>query len=229
MRPVVGILFAGIVLGSTACSGIPKDAKHVTVSLEKIDCADCGDEIVSDLRGRPGVYDAQFDKKAAEIKVVASPEFDVLGTVKQLAANEGFDVVLGEGKGRYIPHVPFPDGSDAQTVVEDGRDVPDLKALLVQGKTTIVDFSGIWCKPCRKVDEYMAGALVTHKEIAYRRLDIGDWDSPLAKHYLKEVPQLPYVIVFGPKGEKIDEIVGVDLSRLEKAIAKAAPPPPAAQ
>jgi len=45
----------------------------VTISLEKVDCADCGDEIVADLRARPGVYDAQFDKKKAEVQVVASP------------------------------------------------------------------------------------------------------------------------------------------------------------
>lgn len=226
MRRATGILtlcLAG--LFSAACGGIPRDAKHVTVSLAKIDCADCGDVIVTDLRGRPGVYDAHFDRKAAEVRVVASPEFDVIGAVKQLAAAEGFDAVLGEGKGNYIPHAPFPEGADAQTVVEDGRDVPDLAALLVKGKTTVVDFSGLWCRPCRKIDQYMVTALATRKELAYRRLDIGDWESPLAKHYLKDVPQLPYVIVYGPDGAKIDTIVGVDLPRLEKAIAKASPAP----
>lgn len=219
------LLLATAALFGVACSGVPKDAKHVTISLEKVDCADCGEEIVTDLRGRPGVYEAEFDKKAAEVRVVASPTFDVYGTVKQLAANEGFDAVLGEGKGQYVPHIPFPAGADAQTVVENGRDAPDLKAFLVKGKTTVIDFSGVWCRPCRKIDEYMVKALAARPELAYRRLDIGDWDSPLSKRYLKDVPQLPYVIVYGPAGEKVDEIVGVDLARLEKAIAKVAPPP----
>lgn len=209
---------------TTACGGVPKDAKSVTVSLEQIDCADCGDEIVGDLRQRPGVYDAQFDKKRAEIRVVAANEFDVLATVKQLAASEGFAAVLGEGKGKYLERPAFPEGSDAQTVIEDGRDVADLTSLLVKGKTTVVDFSGIWCRPCRQIDEHMVKVLGAQKEIAYRRLDIGDWDSPLAKHYLQTVSQLPYVIVYGPKGDKIDSIVGVDLARLDKAIAKAQTP-----
>lgn len=215
-----------LVLGAltTACGGVPKDAKSVTVSLEMIDCVDCGDEIVGDLRRRPGVYDARFDKKRAEIHVVAANEFDVLAAVKQLAANEGFAAVLGEGKGKYLERQAFPEGADAQTVVEDGRDVADLTSLLVKGKTTVVDFSGIWCRPCREIDKHMVKVLGAQKEIAYRRLDIGDWDSPLAKHYLQTVSQLPYVIVYGPKGDKIDSIVGVDLDRLDKAIAKAAAP-----
>lgn len=224
MRRALSILFPFGLLAA-ACSGVPNDAKHVTISLDKIDCADCGDEIVSDLRERPGIYDAKFDKKSAEVKVVASPEFDVYGAVKQLAANEGFSAVLGEGKGKYLDRATFPEGADAKTVVEDGRDVPDLAALLVPGKTTVVDFSGIWCKPCRKIDEHMVTVLGARKDVAYRRLDIGDWDSPLAKHYLKEVPQLPYVIVYGPKGVRVDAIIGVDLERINKAIAKAAPAP----
>ena len=116
----------------------------------------------------------------------------------------------------------FPEGADAQTVVEGGTDVPDLTVLLVKGKTTVVDFSGIWCRPCRKIDEHMVKVLGEKKDVAYRRLDIGDWDTPLAKRYLKEVPQLPYVIVYGANGKKVDEIVGVDLRRLDDAIAKGA-------
>ncbi len=224
MRSVLVAMVLAVGALATACGGVPKDAKSVTVSLDKIDCADCGDEIVTDLRQRPGVYDAQFDKKRAEIRVVAANEFDVLATVKQLAANEGFSAVLGEGKGKYLARPAFPEGADAQTVIEDGRDVADLKSLLVKGKTTVVDFSGIWCRPCRQIDEHMVKVLGAQKEIAYRRLDIGDWDSPLAKHYLQTVSQLPYVIVYGANGEKVDAIVGVDLARLDKAIAKGAAP-----
>lgn len=214
-------LIAGL---SAACGGVPKDAKSVTVSLERIDCADCGSEIIEDLRQRPGVYEATFDKKRAEIRVVASPELDVLTIVKQLAANEGFGAVLGEGKGQYLERPAFPEGSDAQTVVENGRDVPDLTVLLVKGKATVIDFSGIWCRPCRKIDEHMVKVLGSKKDVAYRRLDIGDWDSPLAKRYLQDVPQLPYVIVYSATGEKVDAIVGVDLDRLDKAIAKGGAP-----
>jgi thiol-disulfide isomerase/thioredoxin len=192
------------------------------VSLRKIDCASCGDEIVSDLRARPGVYTAKFDRRRAEIRVTASPTFDVFVTVKQLAANEGFEAILGGGKGLYLEWAKFPEGADVQTISKNGDDVPSLAPYLAPGKVTVVDFSAIWCEPCRKVDEHMAQVLSRRGDIAYRKFDIGDWDTPLAQRYLKSVPQLPYVIVYGVDGEQVDAISGVSTSRLDAAIARGA-------
>ncbi|MDI1445062.1 thioredoxin family protein [Polyangium sp. 6x1] len=218
-------LFAFVLL--TACGGArsyPKDARTVVVSLDKIDCSDCGDEIVADLRERPGVYDARFDRRRAEVLVVAAPGFDVFTTVRKLAAEDGFEAILGAGKGRYLEHVAFPEGADVRTVVEDGSDVPDLAPHLATGKVTVVDFSAEWCGPCRKVDEHMAKVLGARNDVAYRRLDVGDWDTPLAKRYLANVPQLPYVVVYDKRGARVDRITGVDLARLDRAITKGASP-----
>lgn len=223
LRNLASKLALCFALVGTACAAAPPtDAQRVTVSLEKVDCADCGDEIVQDLRNRPGVYEARFDRKKAEIFVIASPSFDVLTIVRQLAAAEGFSAILGEGKGTYLERATFPEGADAKTVVEDGSDLPALEAILAKDKPTVVDFSAIWCRPCRKVDEHMAEVFKGRNDIAYRRLDISDWDSPLAKHYLTEVSQLPFVIVFDAKSKEVDRIMGLDLARLDQAISKAA-------
>ena len=56
------------------------------------------------------------------------------------------------------------------------------------------------------------------QDLAYRRLEIGDWDTPLARHYLANVPQLPYVIVYDKRGKPMDRITGLDLARLDRAI-----------
>jgi hypothetical protein len=66
--------------------------------------------------------------------------------------------------------------------------------------------------------------LESRSDLAYRRLDIVDWDTPLAKHWMNGVPELPYVIVFDKQKKKVDSIVGLDLARLDSAIAKAAAP-----
>ena len=55
-------------------------------------------------------------------------------------------------------------------------------------------------------------------DIAYRRIDIGQWSSAVAKAYLGDVPELPYVLVFDTLGQRIAEISGLDLVRLKAAI-----------
>jgi len=201
----------------------------VVVSLARIDCSDCGDEIVADLRARPGIYKASFDKRRAEISVVASPSFDVFTTVRKLSAAKGFEAILGAGNGRYLQGPKFPDDADYKVVATGGIDVPDIAPILVKGKVTVVDFSATWCGPCRQIDEHMAGVLGGRKDVAYRKLDVGDWDTPLARRYLKNVPKLPYVIVYDAAGAKVTAFSGVDLNGLDAAIARvttgARPPP----
>jgi thiol-disulfide isomerase/thioredoxin len=210
-----------------ACGGsqIPADARKTVISLEKIDCSDCGDKIAAEMRTKPGVYDASFDKKRAEVAVIAGPKLDVFTEVRKLAAEDGFEAILGAGKGRYLDQLPFPEGSDVATVTRDGEDIADIAPHLARGKVTIVDFSATWCGPCRKIDEHMVQLFTARKDLAYRRLDIGDWDSPLARHYLSNVPKLPYVVVYDKHGSAVDRITGVDLGRLDKAIDQAAQKP----
>ncbi|MGK4007438.1 thioredoxin family protein [Sorangium sp. So ce1036] len=212
------------VLCLAACGGArpaPEGARTTVVSLRKIDCEACGAELVADLRERPGVYAASFDRRRAEIVVTASPSFDVTGTVKQLAADEGFEAVIGAGKGHYAGWATFPEGADARTIAEGGADIPDLGVHVVKGKVTVIDFSARWCLPCRKLDAHMAGVLGAQGDVAYRRLDIGDWDTPLARRYLTQVPRLPYVIVYGTSGAQVDAIAGLSTEALDAAIERA--------
>jgi thiol-disulfide isomerase/thioredoxin len=208
-----------------ACGGVqpvPEGAHTTVVSLRKIDCEACGAELVADLRERPGVYSASFDRRRAELSVTASSSFDVAGTVKRLAADEGFEAVLGAGKGQYLGWATFPEGADARTIEEGGADIPDLGAQIVPGKVTVIDFVAAWCMPCRKLDAHMVTVLEARKDVAYRKLDIVDWDSPLARRYLKQVSKLPYVIVFDTTGARVEAIAGLALDELDAAIERGA-------
>jgi thiol-disulfide isomerase/thioredoxin len=208
------------------CGGVhadrPADAQTTVVSLRRIDCTSCGYELVDDLRNQPGVYDATYDPSRVEITVTASPSFDVFTRVRRLAANEGFEAILGAGHGEYLADAQFPVGVDYRRIVVRRDQRLDLKTVLASGKVTVVDFTATWCRPCREVDTHLRGILAADAGVAYRKVDIGDWDTAVVEQHLADVPALPYVVVFSPAGERVGTIAGLDLDRLDAAIADAA-------
>jgi thiol-disulfide isomerase/thioredoxin len=204
-------LVLALALGACGGAQIPPDAKTTTLSLVGADCADCGAALVARLRERPGVYAATFDKQKAEVTLAAAPTFDPLSEARTA------------GRGTYLPWTKPPEGADVATIAEGGADVPDLAPHLVKGKVTVIDFGALWCEPCRKLDEHMMGLLAKRPDVAYRKLDIGDWDTPLAQRYLKSAAALPFVIVYDAAGTRVTEIAGLDLAKLDMAIGKGAP------
>lgn len=120
---------------------------------------------------------------------------------------------------------PLPvlgEGADLRKLSEAGEDVPELGAHAVKGKVTVFDFYADWCPPCRKVDAHMYGLLNGRTDVAYRKLNVVSWDTPLAKRYLGGVPNLPHLVVFGKDGREVGRVTGLDLGALDKAIAEGA-------
>jgi hypothetical protein len=66
----------------------------------------------------------------------------------------------------------------------------------------------------------MLAVVQARTDVAYRKLDVGDWDIPFGARYLKDVPALPYVVVFDKGGARVDAISGLDVKRVDAAIAK---------
>jgi thiol-disulfide isomerase/thioredoxin len=234
MKHALVFLFAACMCGAatTGCGApspsqpaaapIPAGARTTSVSLFDVDCAECADKVVGELKKEGTVYRTAFDKKRVVLRVVADP---ALTEERMLAAvrRAGFRAQIGEAGGAYAADAKAPEGADVSTPVADGRDVPDLAKLLAPGKVTLVDFYAGWCGPCRDVDRHVKELIGRRSDLAYRRLDVVDWDSPLAVHYIRSVPSLPYVLVFAPDGHQVDAIAGLDLARLDAAIAKAKP------
>lgn len=219
-RPAI-LAAAALALAEGACAHrVPADARTVVVSLTGMDCADCGPPVVAQVRKEPGVHAVSFDKRRAEITARVAPGFD---DRRLLAAVEraGFRGEIGAGKGAYIPMPAFPPDADVVTVARDGADVPDLAPHAVAGKITVFDFYADWCDPCRKADEHMQAVLAAQKDVAYRKLDVGDWDTPLGKRYLGDVPELPYLVVYDASGRRVAAVAGLRLADIDAAIGRA--------
>lgn len=114
-----------------------------------------------------------------------------------------------------------PSGADVEVVVGDGSDVPRLEDLAVPGKVTLVDLGAEWCGPCKDVERHVNALLGRGHRFAVRRLDVRDWDSPLARHYLAREPALPWVVVFDRQGRRVGAISGADLAGIDALIARA--------
>lgn len=113
--------------------------------------------------------------------------------------------------------------ADIAWVATAGEDVPSLEPHAVKGKVTVFDFYADWCSVCRKVDGHVYAKLSAgDKTLALRKLNVVDWDSPLAQRWVSKVPSLPFLVIYGPDGKKVTSLHGANLPALDAAIAKAA-------
>jgi len=213
------VLSLGSACASTPPSGVPTvpaNARKIDISIHGIDCVECATALYPELK-RVGAYDVTFDKKRAVLHIAADPNVPPEKFIAVIK-DAGWGAELGDKGGSYLPQEPFIKGGDVKVAITDGHDVADLSEFAVAGKVTVVDLFAMWCKPCREVDYYMSKIVAERSDVAYRKLDIVDWDSPLAAHHMKGVPTLPYVVIYSRNKVRIDAISGLDLKRLDKAI-----------
>jgi thiol-disulfide isomerase/thioredoxin len=94
-------------------------------------------------------------------------------------------------------------GADVADLGRGGQLV-DLKP--VAGKLTIFDFWAEWCEPCKDLEPSLVEIARANPNVAIRRVEVIDWDSPVAaQHLTRGGYGLPHLKVYDAKGNIVLE------------------------
>lgn len=92
--------------------------------------------------------------------------------------------------------------ADIVDVVHAGEEAP---LVSVPGKWTVFDFWAPWCDACKVLDGDLRRMAAADSHIALRRVNIVDFDSPIAIRELPGVSVLPHVRLVSPDGKVVLE------------------------
>mgnify|MGYP001087446580 CR=1 FL=1 len=193
---------------------------RLVVSLPNLSCATCGHKVANAVKALPGVHQAAFAMHSVEVGVAYDVDSVTEEAILEASNSVGERAVLGAGKGAYEPPVEHDPETDT-VLISRGEEVV-LSEHIVPGKVTVVDFYADWCGPCRRVAVVMNAIMAERDDVAFRKIDIVDWDTPVVKQHMKEVSRLPYTIVFDQAGNEVKRIVGLDIPGLNAAIEEGA-------
>jgi copper chaperone CopZ/thiol-disulfide isomerase/thioredoxin len=209
------LLIAALLL---AAPTVARADRTQVYSVQGADCASCAEDIKGQLKKIKGIKKVDFDKHAVELTIRMADGVSDEAVLDAIArSGQGIKGVVGAGHGAYLPLPEFPPGTDVQLLTRDGSAVGPLPKLAVPGKYTVFDVFAEWCGPCREVDERLRQVVVQRADVAIRKLNVRDFDTPLALELGSAFETLPYVVVLTPKGKRID-VVGTDFEALDKAL-----------
>jgi thiol-disulfide isomerase/thioredoxin len=212
MRIAFAVLVTSLAAGSAWAE------RTQVYSIQGADCGSCGDKIKAELKKVKGIKKTAFDVQKVELTVKMDDSITDR-VVQEAVERTGMKAIVGPGQGSYVAFPEYPAGADVARLTGDGSAVGPLEKLRVPGKYTVFDIYADWCGPCRLIDERLREIVAERQDVAIRKLNVVNFDSPLAKELGDAFSALPYVVVFTPSGKR-DDISGVNLIRLGGALSE---------
>lgn len=201
-------------------SGTALADRQRVFSVQGSNCGNCEDEVGPYLKRLKGVKSWSFDPRKSEFTITLADNVTDQAVVGTFERQGCYRAVPGAGQGAklgaYKPET-YPEGADLRFVTERGDAVGPLERLAVPGKYTVLDFYADWCGPCHVVDQQLRDVVATRKDIAVRKLNVVNFETPLARQLGRKLKGLPFVVVFDPSGKRT-EISGNNPKKLASAL-----------
>jgi len=210
---------ARVILAATALISIAQPAYADRVQLFTIrpeEGSFCESDLQAEIKKVKGLKKWTFDKAKLQLAVTSAkglPDaviLDAIGRARARCASEEAEAAL------QAPDA-YPTAADVLLISKGGESIGSLKKHVAPGKYTVFDVYADWCGPCRLVDKKLRQVVATRTDVAVRKINIVDFNKPVAKELGPRLRGLPYVVVFDPKGKRTD-IMGANLDRLASAL-----------
>ena len=93
-----------------------------------------------------------------------------------------------------------------------------IKDVVVPGKVTVIDYWAEWCKPCKAITKMLVELARTHPNLAIRKVEVPNFDAPVVKEHIPNVPKIPVVWVYDAQGKRVSAQVAPEVKSLRKEI-----------
>ena len=110
---------------------------------------------------------------------------------------------------RWDPHNFTCDPQDKSFAIKD---------VVVPGKVTVIDYWAEWCKPCKAITKMLVELARTHPNLAIRKVEVPNFDAPVVKEHIPNVPKIPVVWVYDAQGKRVSAQVAPEVQSLRKEI-----------
>lgn len=119
-------------------------------------------------------------------------------------AGEGEPAPQAEASPEAGGAAELPAEGPAPARIAFGAEV-DLAEHLVEGQTTVFDFTSKYCGPCQQIDPWVEALHASREDITVVKVDINrpevrgiDWGSPVARQY--RLQSVPHFRVYDEEG-----------------------------
>jgi len=210
--------------------------QRYVLDIKGMICSSCSSKVKETLLGSKGIESAFVSHLAGQACIATTGAFDasVARAALQIAdyemtAHVAVTSCPDELKGK-LPD-PWETRSKGLNVesISQGQPV-DLKAKLVAGSYTIIDFGAPWCAPCHDAAELLVAYLKLHPDVAVRAVNLSgetpeeSYQQPVVAQHLQYVKGVPWFLVYAPGGKVLYRGTQVDkaMSSIDKHRTRAA-------
>ncbi|KAI9020003.1 Allergen Cop c 2 [Phycomyces nitens] len=99
-------------------------------------------------------------------------------------------------------------------ITEHPANLDQYKALIKNNKLVAVDFFAVWCGPCKVIGPKFEKLSDVYSDIVFAKVDVDEAPDVASEVSVRAMP----TFVFYKNGEKIGEVIGANLSKIEEQI-----------